>query len=306
MALQLVRRLHGGRGLRLFVALFNMCTATLLVFTFQKRPLLVFLCALLLANVATAELLAQRNAEHGLRGWVQSPGRDWPLMRLAAYGTMAFVVLLALYQLQTQAASGAQDLRDLLQGIGTLTVMASATILCGQAVPAVLFAHYFPSIEPHYGLSSIGLLSRLLGSDLYRPTYAVYDYFVGFDYFVPFVDRIEGSVASAALVDFYGAFGLIGWAFGAIGLGVALNRIDAAMTRLRPDAGRSLLAIFLFVSVYYLSNASVPNTLAGYGGLIFVILWLVLRIPASPIVATRVARGTSGMGRASSPRCTAR
>ena len=99
-------------------------------------------------------------------------------------------------------------------------------------------------------------------------------------------------MASAALVDFYGAFGLIGWAFGAIGFGIALNRVDAAIVRLRPDASRSLLAIFLFVSVYYLSNASVANTLAGYGGVIFALLWLLLRVPSRRIVAARGATTT--------------
>jgi len=289
VALRLAHRLQGGLGLRLFIVLFNTCTAALLLFTFQKRPLLVFLCALFLVNAVTARRRAPRNGKPAPAESTRRRRQGQGLVRLAAYGIMVFVVLLALYQLQTQTVSGGEDIQDLLEGLGTLTVMASATILGGQAVPAVLFAHYFPAIEPHYGLSNIGLLSKLLGFDLYRSTYAPYDYFVDFNYFVPFVDRIEGSLASAALMDFYGAFGLIGWVFGAIALGIALNRIDAAMASLRPDASRSLLAIFLFVSVYYLSNASVANTLAGYGGLIFVLLWLLLRVPLRPIVTPHVA-----------------
>ena len=278
VSLRVVQRLRGGRGLRLFVAVFNACTAALLLLTFQKRPLVVFIGCLLLTS-----FLTDGSQPRSVASPSTLPSRHgWRPLRLTAYGALIFLVLLALYQLQTQAVSGVEGIPDLVSGIGTLSVMALATILGGQAVPAILFAHYFPAIEPHYGLSNIGFLSRLLGSDLYRPTYEVYDYFVWFDYVAPSVDRIEGSVASAALLDFYGAFGLAGWFFGAIGLGIALNRIDAAMTRLRPDASRSVLAIFLFVSVYYLSNASVANTLAGYGGLIFVALWWLLRTPFRP------------------------
>jgi hypothetical protein len=285
VALRIVQRRQGGRGLHLFVALFNVGTAALLLLTFQKRPLLLFLCCLLLVNFIGDEPRASSAAAPAPRA-ARRPARRW--WRLATYGGLVFLVLLALYQLQTQAVSSVEGIEDVVRGIGTLSVMALATILGGQAVPAILFAHYFPAIEPHYGLGNIGALSRLLGSDLYRPTYDVYDYFVGFDAVAPFVDRVEGSVASAALVDFYGAFGLVGWFFGAIGLGIALNRIDAAMVRLRPDPGRSLLAIFVFVSAFYLSNASVANTLVGYGGLIFLLLWWLLR---TPFRVTRVPGG---------------
>ena len=279
VALRVVQRLQGGgSGLSLFVAVFNACTAVLLLLTFQKRPLVVFLGCLFLANIVIdPHRLAPLTPNRSDSIWRRI--RHHRLVRLAAYGLVGFVILIVLYQLQTQAVVGAEDLTDLARGIGTLAAMAITTIVGGQAVPALLFAHYFPAIEPHYGLSNIGLLSRLSGSELYRPTYAVYDYFVGVNPFIPFVDRIEGSVASAALVDFYGGFGLVGWVFGALALGIALNRIDAAMVRLRPDASRGLLAIFLFVSIYYLSNASVANTLAGYGGLIFLMLWWLLRVP---------------------------
>jgi len=279
VAVRLLQRLRGGPGLRLFAAIFNTGTGALLLLTFQKRPLLLFLSCLLLTNLVADASHASRSAQPPSQPTVRSQGRRRRPLRLAVYGLMIFAVLLGLYQLQTQVISGAEGAGDVVRGIATLSGMALATILGGQAVPAILFAHYYPAIEPHYGVSNLGLFARLFGWDLYRPTYEVYDYFVGFDSFVPFVDRTEGSVASAALVDFYGAFGLVGWFFGALGLGIVLNLIDAAMIRLRPDAARSLLAIFVFVSVYYLSNASVANTLAGYGGLIFLALWWLLRTP---------------------------
>ncbi len=286
VAVQLVQRLHARPKLRTLAVLFNTCTAALLLITFHKRPLLVFLCALLLANVVTTGARAMSRPGRARSAESSSEAerrRRWPgAPRIASYVAIVFVILLVLYQLQTRAVTSVDDIQDAVVGIGTLSGIAATTILAGQAIPAVLLTHYYPALEPHYGLSNIGLIARLFGFDLYRPAYDAFDYFSVLETDTPYVDRIEGSLASPALMDFYGAFGLVGWAFGAFALGIALNRIDRAMARLRPDAGRSLLAIFLFVSAYYLSNASVANTLVGYGGAIFVILWLILRVPLRP------------------------
>ena len=285
VALQLAQRLQRERKLRMLALLFNTCTGALLLLTFHKRPLLVFLCSLLLANVVTAGARAKRTP--GRAGLVEVSDRGrrqgWrSLPRIGAYVVTVFVVLLVLYQLQTRAVTSVEDIQDAVVGIGALSGIAATTILAGQAIPAALLTHYYPALEPHYGLSNIGLVARLFGFDLYRPAYDAFDYFSVLETGTPNVDRIEGSLASPALMDLYGAFGLVGWAFGAIALGFALNRIDAAIVRLRPDAGRSLLSIFVFVSAYYLSNASVANTLLGYGGAIFVLLWFMLRMPLRP------------------------
>ncbi len=286
VALQLTQRLHAGLKLRAFSLLFNTCTGVLLLVTFHKRPLLVFLCSLLLANVVTAGARAKSRRGHARSAEPSSEAgrrRRWlGLPRIAAYAATVFVALLVLYQLQTRAVTSVEDLQGAVVGIGTLSGIAATTILAGQAIPAVLLTHYYPALEPHYGLSNIGLIARLFGFDLYRPAYDAFDYFSVVETDPAYVDRIEGSLATPALMDFYGAFGLVGWVLGAIAIGIVLNCIDSAMARLRPDAGRSLLAIFLFVSAYYLSNASVANTLVGYGGAIFVLLWLILRVPLGP------------------------
>jgi hypothetical protein len=64
-----------------------------------------------------------------------------------------------------------------------------------------------------------------------------------------------------------------------------------ALRRMRPDPARGLLVIFVFVYVFFLSQASVFRATLGYGGAIFVALWLSLRIRLVPeAVAARMAR----------------
>jgi hypothetical protein len=152
-----------------------------------------------------------------------------------------------------------------------------------------MHVHYFPTIEPYYGLSNLKLLSSLLGSDLYHNTERVYQYFA--------LDRGDGALALSAVMDFYGSFGLIGWFLGAALIGILLNSLDISLARLQPNVAKILLTIFMFVFAFYLAHASLANALLGYGGGIFVLLWIALkmdfRVVKQPVRHTSSVRSTA-------------
>jgi len=259
VALWLAYKLRKGRALGVFAIAFCGLTIVLLLLSFQKRPVLVFLCGLLLASFG----VSRRKAEPPRREGLQVPAIARSGWRLTAYAGLAFVVLIGLYFLQSSI--GREDI-DPLATAGVLVRGTLLTLFGGVSLPTVLYAQYFPSIEPHYGLRTVGVFSAIFNFDLYPSSILVFDHFTR--------GLVTGSVSVGTLSDFHGAFGITGWLVGAALLGAALNRCDRAVARLSANAGRTLIAIFLFVTVYYLANAPLQNALGGYGGVIFVLLWV--------------------------------
>ncbi len=114
---------------------------------------------------------------------------------------------------------------------------------------------------------NIGMLSKILGTNLYPDTSILFKYYYGF----------KGSVATSSIMDFYGAFGVLGWVIGSILLGIGLNRMDSFLSRLPKNTGNIVLIIFMFLTVLYFSQASVARSMMGYGGIIFLSLWFILK-----------------------------
>src|SRR5262249_20186469 len=187
--------------------------------------------------------------------------------KLLIYGVILFAILLGLFYAQTSIG---RDNESLYETVTILSTIAAWNIIGGLSLPSVMYVHYFPTIEPYYGLSNIKLLSSLLGFELYPNANRVYQYFA--------LGKEEGALALSALMDFYGAFGLIGWFLGAALIGILLNRLDGYLARMQPNGAKILLTIFMFVFVFYLSHASLANALLGYGGGIFVLLWIALKM----------------------------
>jgi hypothetical protein len=267
VALWLAYKLRKGRALGAFTIAFCALTITLLLLSFQKRPVLVFLWGLLLASFGVSRRRAESAHRESLR--VATNARSgW---RLTAYAGLTFFVLMGLYFLQSSISR--EDI-DPVTTAGILVRSTLITLFGGLSLPTVLYAQYFPNIEPHYGLRPVGVFSALFNFDLYPSSILVFDHFTR--------EVVTGSVSVGTLSDFHGAFGIIGWLVGAVLLGVALNQSDRAVARLRSNAGRTLIAIFLFVTVYYLANAPIQNALGGYGGLIFVLLWVGLTVRMRP------------------------
>jgi hypothetical protein len=111
-------------------------------------------------------------------------------------------------------------------------------------------------------------VAALLGEEPYANTAAVFQYFSGLDY---------GSAAVAALVDFYAGFGFPGWVLGSFMLGLIFAALDLKLRSEPSTVSRAILGIFIFVFCIYLAQASVVNAAVGYGGIIYLLLWLFIR-----------------------------
>ncbi|HYS52863.1 MAG TPA: hypothetical protein VER58_03735 [Thermoanaerobaculia bacterium] len=264
VALWLAARHRSAPLLYVFAVLYNVVALAALILTFQKRPVLLYLIALSIAEVWCS---VYRRRKVGMRRKLTvATIRRRALIALVA----VFCSLMGLYYAHSAFARGSEDeAPSFFHSVSILALVSAKTIVYGISLPAIMHVHYFPAVEPYYGIWNIRMVSNLTGHPLYKNNIPVFEYFY---------HQTGGSVAIPALMDFYGAFGLIGWGFGVILLGVLLERLDWWLLHLRPTASRTLLAIFLFWFAYYLSHASLANSLLGYGGGIFVALWLFVSV----------------------------
>lgn len=246
---------------------FNLAVVVTLVMVFQKRPLVVLILALTLVQVWASDWrLRQQGKVTPSR---RSHWRKMWLLKFGAVGGVIFVVLMLLYYFHTRIGRSGEEL---VAALGALTLVIVSRIVWRLAIPAVMYTHYFPKVETFYGFDNIDKLTALMNRGLFPDTVQVYEYFVGG----------HGSVASCTLIDFYGGFGLLGWFLGCCLLGLLLERLDKGLECLETTGVNALLSIFILVFVLYLSQASLPRSLLGYGGVIFVSLWAFLRTYSSP------------------------
>jgi hypothetical protein len=260
VALWLLARLRGGSLARTGALVFNVCTGVLLVLQFEKRPFIVWLGALLLSEWWV------RSRTRPTRAAVATPARrstGLPYWILA--GVALFALLLGMFYFHTKIG---REEEDILAVVYNLSMIVLTRIFGRLSLPAAFYAHYFPKVGQHYGLSTMWVVAWLVGRELYPVNAEVFEYFTGWE---------GGSIASSAILDFYGAFGVTGWICGCILLGFMLREIDRAIAGLREDAAKILLTIFTFVFVYYLSQASVSRAILGYGGVIFLGCWFLVR-----------------------------
>ena len=267
VALWLLYRVRRSNILRFCTISFNIIAIISLILLFQKRPLLLFLLCLCIASFATNQLKTQKTLYRVNRSFSMKRSNRSSFKKLFIYGVILFAILMGLYYAQTSVG---RDNESLYETVTILSTIAAWNIIGGLSLPSVMYVHYFPTIEPYYGLSNIKLLSNLLGFELYLNANRVYQYFA--------LGKEEGALALSALMDFYGSFGLIGWFLGAALIGILLNRLDDYLARMQPNGSKILLTIFMFVFAYYLSHASLANSLLGYGGGIFVLLWVALKM----------------------------
>ncbi|QMV41719.1 hypothetical protein [Cohnella cholangitidis] len=262
----MVSLIHNKRWMKYMSYVYCFYSIFLLLMTFQKRPLILFLLCLFIMtywirnSYKAKELLLRTrlNREQILNKVTSNKA-------LILYGLILFAIMIGLYFFMTTVGKNGEGF---FNTIWTLTLITISRLLGRLSLPSIMYTHYFPYVEPHYGITNIGLFSSMFDFDLYSDTPIVFEYFYGY----------EGSVASSAIFDFYGAFGIYGWLIGSILLGVTLNRLDAYLKRL-PRSGESvLLIIFVFLTVFYFSQASIARSIMGYGGVFFVGSWLLLTI----------------------------
>lgn len=268
----MLSRLRPSRTARLRARLMVAVTSVFLLATFEKRPFVLFLICLMIGH-QLADIYAGRTAVHLRRSLPISPAY-WlshvPWQKLAVWVGVPFVILVGFYYLATNIAA---ESSSPLVTVTSLVEVTISRIFGRLAVMPILYLAYFPAIDPHYGLSNIGKWTDLAGEPYYADTVLVLRYFTGLDW---------GGGAIGAVVDFYGAFGWVGWATGCLGLGAALNGLDRWLQSLPPTLLNRALYLFMTIFAYYLSQASVARSLSSYGGGVFLAVWAFLRLRLVP------------------------
>ncbi|MDB4871636.1 MAG: putative rane protein [Gemmatimonadales bacterium] len=238
-------------------------TAFFLLVTFEKMSLVLFLILLLAANA----LVSRRSHSRG------RTVRRFSARQAIAIGGIASAVAVMLFYLQyaglASALSGevSAPMTDIVRITGT-------NLISRQSIQPIMYLRFFPDVDPHYGLSNIGMLMSLLGTPFYSDTIAVLRFFSVYDF---------GSTSVGALGDFYGAFGWGGLAVGSLLLGAALYWIDSWLSERPPSALMVTVSIFWLAVAYYLSQAAVARCISTYGGASFFLLYMILSTPAPPI-----------------------
>jgi hypothetical protein len=250
-----------GKLKKYYIYFYNFCACVFLVLTFQKRPLFVFLISLLLAYFwIHSKFRIGRKSWIGNKSW-----RSLVRKKVIIYGGVLFIILVILYFLHTQAGRRGESF---FEAIELLAEIALVRIFGRLSIQPVMYVHYFPDVDPYYGFTNIKLFADIFGFQHYQGNALIFEYFR---------NQEGGHIAISALMDFYGAFGMAGWALGTMMLGIMLYWMDVTLARLKPNACNICLTIYSFVFVYYLSQASLARSLMGYGGLIFVALWWLLK-----------------------------
>lgn len=237
---------------------YTLLTAILLLLTFQKRPLILFLLTLIVLKY-----LVRRGALGIKDTNFMGKFRKYTYFSIGFLGL--FIVLMYLYVKNTNYAESAGSIWELMY----ITILISLSRIIGRlSLPSVMYVDYFPNIESFYGLSNIGMLSNILQKETYLDSKVVYQYFAGND---------NGSLAASSIIDFYGGFGIIGVTIGCLIIGLILRYIDYLFITMKPNTINKVFQVYLLISVFYLSQASLPRTFMGYGGIFFVIFWFLLR-----------------------------
>lgn len=219
---------------------------------FQKRPAIVFLCMIIAATFLVSTSRAS----------VKRKGKTW--LSLCLPGAAAMSLLMFLYYISTSVRDVAENW---LEAMNALFLISLTRIVGRLSVPAVWYAHYFPKIDDHYGISNVGLIAKVFGYETYLDTREVYYYVTG---------DPNGSGAICAIVDFYGGFGWLGCIAGSFLIGGLLAFIDAKIRDTNIKSVNVLFTVTACVFAYYLSQSSIFRASLGYGGLFFIICWILL------------------------------
>lgn len=267
-ALFLAGRLHPLKHHRLCALLWLLPPVFFLVMTFEKTALVLFLLLsgvnFMIARFYTGSARQYLASSFSLRHFARALRRMrrhlwFPL-------TAAICVLMFLYTLTTDSivnqSSG-------LTVAGKAFVVVMDRICLRLAVMPLMYAHYFPQVEPLYGLTNVGKLTILTGAEYFPDTHRVLHFFTGVE---------EGGGAIGSLTDFYSAFGWPGLVCGGFGLGVTLRTTDRLLRSLPPTVINRVFWLYLLYVAWYLSQASVFRCLSSYGGVIFLMLWIVFHL----------------------------
>ena len=243
----------------LFLGLFSL-SFFLILSLFQKRPLIIFLLSLFIAGFVFRENLFPKKKK------IKARSKNGKKRKYIVYLSFLFALLLVLYYSATT-----YEFKSVFEAVGKLSEIALTRVFGRLSVPAFCYVHYFPEVNNYYGLTNIGMLSKLFRFEHFPDTQMVFEYFHT-------VKRLEhGSLAINSVMGFYGAFGYFGLIFGNLFLGLLLSLIDTFLDKLEKNNINLIFTVFCFVFAYYLSQASLPRALMGYGFVFFLMTWFFLQ-----------------------------
>jgi len=237
-----------------FIVLF-ITSFFLILLLFQKRPLIIFLASLVLSGFVFKRNLSPKK---------KKISKKMPRRKYILYGSSLFSLLLLLYYSATT-----YQFQNVFQAVVKLSEVALSRVFGRLTIPSFFYVHYFPQVEGHYGFSNIGLLSKAFSFEHFADTKVLFQYFSR--------NKKDGSLAINSVMDFYGAFGYYGLIIGNLFLGILISILDVFLNKLEKNNINLIFIIFCFVFAYYLSQASLPRSLLGYGFLFFVLIWMFLQ-----------------------------
>ena len=228
----------------------------LILSLFQKRPLIIFMLSLFISGFVFKENLFPKRVK-------KVKSKKGKKRKYIVYLSFLFVLLLVLYYSATN-----YQFQNVFEAAAKLSEIVFTRVFGRLSVPAFCYVHYFPEVNDYYGFTNIGLLSKIFGFEHFPDTQVLFGHFS--------TVKVEGSLAINSVMDFYGAFGYFGMIFGNLFLGLLLAALDTFLDKLEKNSINLIFIVFCFVFAYYLSQASLPRALLGYGFAFFVLTWLFL------------------------------
>ena len=238
----------------MFISILLALLALFLVF--QKRPLIIYLIGLFFIFKFFNQLKTNNRVIFDFYRTI---------IELKYIFVALFILLIGFYYLYT----GHRLENDLFTSL-MLNAEASFTRIFGRlSIPALMYTQYFPTFDDHYLVSNVGIFSKIGNYELYKDTEVVATHFslVGG----------QGTLASSVFFDFYGGFGFPGVIIGGFIVGMLLFVGQLLMNIKQASFWRVFLASVLMINIFYLSQASVFRSMAGYGGGIYIVVWFIFR-----------------------------
>jgi hypothetical protein len=156
--------------------------------------------------------------------------------------------------------------------IGSLFIkyleIAISRIIGRLSIPALYYISYFPTIDDFYGLTNVGIFSKIFDFNLYPDSVILFSYFSKIN--------VEGSFASSIYIDAYCQYGWISLIFWSVVVGVVLFLLQNTLNKILNKFSFIVFTVFSIIYVYYFSQASIFRATLGYGGILFLFCWFLL------------------------------
>lgn len=234
--------------------LFSAGTIILLLLTFQKRPLLIYLVSL---SLVYALLFSYKNKTQLSAIFYRY--KRFPML------LVGMMILLLLFYLYYSNYLLGHSIRLLISAIAHSLVAMLSRIVGRLSLSQIFYVSYFPNVHDFFLVGNVKMVAKLFNQPLFFATKEVYQYYV----------KQKGTFAIPAITDLYGGFGAWGVVVGGFLFGAFFAFVDTIIASLKFTTGRIFLTTYAAVFAYYLTQANLFESLLGYGGVFFFIVWLV-------------------------------